>query len=414
MSDSAAYKPLFRSLRCCVLVPTYNNHQTLAQVLTDVLQYSDDVCVVNDGSTDNTLEILSGFPQVRVCTYDKNQGKGYALRKGFEFARAQGYDYAITIDSDGQHYAEDLPTMIQALQEDGNAIFIGARNMDQASVPGKSSFGNKFSNFWFRFETGIDLPDTQSGYRLYPIRKLEGMHFFTRKYEFEIEVIVRAAWAGIGVKAVPVKVYYPPAEERITHFRPFQDFSRISVLNTVLVTWALLWIKPRDFVRYILGRSIKTLIQEYLIKSEESAFVKAMSVFVGIFFGIAPIWGLQLILAIGVAYLFRLNKAIAIITANISIPPMIPFILWGSYETGKLILHGESAEQMIQGSAVLGFIYKWMAHVIMSFHIQDQQLAAAIVKNLTQYIVGSFALAGSAAVISAVITFLLVKILKRD
>lgn len=414
MIDSQGYKAQFKILRCCVLVPTYNNHQTLAAVLSAVLQYSNDVCVVNDGSTDHTLEILRDFPQVKVCTYEKNQGKGYALRKGFEFARLQGYDYAITIDSDGQHYAEDLPTFLKALKEDGNAIYIGARNMDQASVPGKSSFGNKFSNFWFRFETGIDLPDTQSGYRLYPILRLEGMHFLTRKYEFEIEVIVRAAWAGIGVKSVPVRVYYPPAEERITHFRPFQDFSRISVLNTVLVTIALLWIKPRDFVRYILGRSIRTLIQEYLIKSEEPALVKAMSVFVGIFFGIAPLWGLQLILAVGVAYIFRLNKAIAIITANISIPPMIPFILWGSYETGKLILHGESAEQMIQQSAVLSFIYQWMAHVIMSFHIKDQALAAAIVKNLTQYIVGSFALAGSAAMLGATITFLLVKILKRN
>ncbi|MCW3128345.1 MAG: hypothetical protein JWO03_4003 [Bacteroidetes bacterium] len=414
MSDYSTYKTLFKSLKCCVLVPTYNNEKTLAQVLADVLLYSDDVCVVNDGSTDSTLEILNQFPQIKLLSYAKNKGKGYALRKGFEFARNNGYDYAITIDSDGQHYADDLPVFLQALQDDPNAIFIGARNMDQATVPGKSSFGNKFSNFWFRFETGIDLPDTQSGYRLYPISRLKDIWFITRKYEFEVEVIVRAAWKGIGVKCIPIKVYYPPAGERITHFRPFQDFSRISVLNTVLVFFTLIWIKPRDFVRYILGKSIRTLIQEYLIKSEESAWVKALSVMVGIFFGIAPLWGLQLILAIGVAYVFRLNKAIAIITANISIPPMIPFILYGSFETGKLILHGKSAEDMMQHSAILRLIYTWMSHVILSFHIKNAELAAAIVRNLTQYIVGSFTLAAGAAILSGAVTFLLVKILKRD
>lgn len=414
MSNYDQYKDLFKSLKCCVLVPTYNNAQTLAQVLTDVLQYSDDVCVVNDGSTDSTLDILKQFPQIKLFSYEKNKGKGYALRKGFEFALNNGYDHAITIDSDGQHYADDLPVFLQALQDDPNAIFIGARNMNQATVPGKSSFGNKFSNFWFRFETGIDLPDTQSGYRLYPISRMKGMLWFTRKYEFEVEVIVRCAWRGIGVKCIPIKVYYPPADERITHFRPFQDFSRISVLNTVLVCWTLVWVKPRDFVRYILGRSIKTLIQEYLIKSDESAWVKASSVVVGIFFGIAPLWGLQLILAIAVAYIFRLNKAIAIITANISIPPMIPFILYGSYEVGKLMLPGETTDALIQHNWALRMIYNWMSHVILNLHINNAELAAMIIKDLTRYIVGSFTLAAGASILLGAVTFLLVKILKRD
>ena len=183
MSDYNLYKLRFKELKCCVLIPTYNNAATLPAVLRDVSQYTDDICVVNDGSTDSTLDVLKEFPQVHLYTYEKNRGKGWALRKGFEFARSKGYDYAITIDSDGQHYADDLPVFLKAIEEDPNAIYIGARNMKQSSVPGKSSFGNKFSNFWFKFETGIDLPDTQSGYRLYPIRALEKIHFFTIKYE---------------------------------------------------------------------------------------------------------------------------------------------------------------------------------------------------------------------------------------
>jgi hypothetical protein len=121
--------------------------------------------------------------------------------------------------------------------------------MDQASVPGKSSFGNKFSNFWFWVETGLRMNDTQSGYRLYPVKQMQGMRFLTRKFEFEIEVLVTSAWRGIGITEVPVRVFYAEKEHRVSHFRPFKDFTRISILNTVLVVIALLYIKPRDLFR---------------------------------------------------------------------------------------------------------------------------------------------------------------------
>jgi len=249
-------KQKFADLKCCVLLPTYNNSKTLEQVVNDVLEFSNDVCVVNDGSTDNTADILNRYPQLKVLSYSPNQGKGWALRKGFEFARSLGYEYVISMDTDGQHFASDLPNMLQALEENRNAIIIGARNMNQESVPGKSSFGNKFSNFWFNLETDIKLPDTQSGYRVYPVKAMENINFFTRKFEFEIEVIVRAAWAGIDVMAIPVKVYYPPAGERVSHFRPFNDFTRISILNTVLVFLTFFWIKPRNFYRSIKKKTL--------------------------------------------------------------------------------------------------------------------------------------------------------------
>jgi glycosyltransferase involved in cell wall biosynthesis len=242
---------IFRQKKVCVVVPTYNNAGTIVAVLKHVLACTNQVIVVNDGSTDHTLALLQQFPEIKIVTYPKNQGKGYALRQGFKEAVALGYDYAITIDSDGQHYADDLPRFLEKLNDHPRAIIIGARNMDQESVPGKSSFGNRFSNFWFWVETGIKRNDTQSGYRLYPVKAMQHLRFFTRKYEFEIEVIVRAAWSGIEVTEVPVKVFYPERKERVSHFRPFRDFSRISMLNTVLVLIAFLYIKPRDFFRRI-------------------------------------------------------------------------------------------------------------------------------------------------------------------
>lgn len=244
--EHAELQSLFRLHKICVLIPTYNNAQTLEQVIRDVLERTDQIIVVNDGATDHTAEILAQFAGLRTVQYGSNRGKGFALRAGFAYARSQGFDYAITMDSDGQHFAADLGTFMDVLNEGPESIVVGARNMEQSTVPGKSSFGNKFSNFWFWVTTGIRMQDTQSGYRWYPIRRMEDIRFFTRKFEFEIEVLVRSSWDGIPVKNVPVKVFYPEKGKRITHFRPFKDFTRISILNTILVTVALLYIKPRD------------------------------------------------------------------------------------------------------------------------------------------------------------------------
>ena len=240
---------MFKQKKVCVLVPTYNNEQTLGKVLSSLLAFTNQIIVVNDGSTDSTLTVLQQFPQINLVSYPQNKGKGYALRTGFRHAVKSGYDYAITIDSDGQHFADDLHKFLAKLEDHPAAIIIGARNMDQASVPGKSSFGHKFSNFWYWFETGLTMSDTQSGYRLYPVKLLNNTNFITRKFEFEIEVLVMSAWRGIEITEVPVRVYYADKENRISHFRPFKDFTRISILNTFLVIIALLYIKPRDFFR---------------------------------------------------------------------------------------------------------------------------------------------------------------------
>jgi glycosyltransferase involved in cell wall biosynthesis len=258
------FRELFQQKKVCVLVPTYNNEQSLGKVLNSLLSYTDQIIVVNDGSTDSTLDILQQFSQINLVSYTQNKGKGHALRTGFKHAVKSGYDYAITIDSDGQHFAEDLGKFLKKLEDHPAAIIIGARNMDQSSVPGKSSFGNKFSNFWFWVETGLKMSDTQSGYRLYPVRLLETAKFLTRKFEFEIEVLVTSAWRGIEITEVPVRVFYAEKESRVSHFRPFKDFTRISILNTVLVTLAFLYIKPRDFIR---GLKKKTLGKRSMINS---------------------------------------------------------------------------------------------------------------------------------------------------
>src|SRR5690606_12662396 len=197
--------------------------------------------------------------------------------------------------------------------------------MNQAGIPGKSSFGNRFSNFWFRFETGITLSDTQSGFRLYPLRDICDIRFYTTKFEFEIEVIVKAAWRRIPIRNVPIRVLYDP-DERVSHFRPFRDFTRISILNTWLVLVTLLYIRPRDYFRTFKEKGVKRFFFEDLLHSEDPSLKKSLSVALGVLIGLSPFWGFPTVMVFFLAWVLRLNKLIAFAFSNISIPPLIPFI----------------------------------------------------------------------------------------
>lgn len=333
------------TIKWCVLIPTYNNAKTLKRVIDGVLEYTTNIFIVNDGSTDSTVAILENYPQLNIIHLPVNKGKGNALKVGFKEALALDFDYAITIDSDGQHYPSDIPVFLNELNKTTQPILlIGSRNMMHESVPKKSSFGNTFSNFWFKFETGIELNDTQSGYRLYPLKHIP-KYYFTNKFEFEIEIIVRSAWKSIEVKNVPIQVLYDPAE-RVSHFRPFRDFTRISILNTVLVTIALLYIKPRDFFLQFKKKSFKSFVKEDLLQTNASNEVKALSLALGVFIGIIPVWGFQSFLSIFLAAIFKLNKAISFIGSNISIPPMIPLVVWASLKIGGMFIENHHPIQL--------------------------------------------------------------------
>lgn len=365
----------------CVLVPTYNNEKTLRRVIDDILQYTCDIIIVNDGSTDSTPVILYDYPEIKIIHLPENKGKGNALKTGFREAEKTGYSYAITIDSDGQHYPDDIPVFVEALlKEDQDVLLIGDRNMAQDGIPKKSSFGNRFSNFWFWFETGIKLEDTQSGYRLYPLHKIPRT-YFTPKFEFEIEIIVRTAWRHIPVKNVPVKVLYDPLE-RVSHFRPFKDFTRISILNTILVAITLVYIIPRNFILNFKKKSFRRFIKEDVLESDGCNRTKAFSVALGVLIGFSPFWGFHTLLTISLAVLFKLNKVLAFVASNVSIPPFIPFIIAASLFLGAPFVGGNS-------------------------NILSQELNFDLVKNnLLQYLIGSAILSVSMSILSGIAVFL--------
>ncbi len=399
--DYELYKKKIDALDCCVIIPTYNNEQTLAIVINSVLKFTEQIIVVNDGATDQTSEILKDFSNLNIISYTPNKGKGIALRTGIKIAQEKGYHYAITIDSDGQHFADDIPVFIDKIEQEPDSLLIGARNLNQENMPKKNTFGNKFSNFWFMLFTGINLPDTQSGYRLYPISKMKGMRFFTSKYEFEIEVSVKAAWRGIKVLPVCINVFYAEPEKRISHFRPGKDFTRISLLNTYLFFPAMFWHKPFRLIKMLNVKNIKRVIKKYFLDANESITRKSIGVAFGVFMGIIPIWGFQFLTALIVAHFLKLNKAIVGLAAQISIPPMIPLLLYGSLKTGQILLGREVSETISTDTLTLETIKQL---------IQEYLFSGKVLLHFYEYLLGSMVFAAIMALLFGTITYISLKL----
>lgn len=337
-ADLEHYKHEMQRMGICVIIPTYNNHKTVASVIRESLRYTNDLIVVSDGATDNTPQLLDEFgDQIYRIDYSPNRGKGYALRMGFQKATELGYKYAITIDSDGQHFPSDIPKFLEVHKSHPDHVIMGARNLEADGMPAKNSFANRFSNFWFRLQTGISMPDTQTGFRLYPLEKIKNINFFTTRFEFEIEVIVKLAWRDVPFVSVPIQVKYDP-NERVSHFRPGPDFTRISFLNAWFTILTAAYHLPR---RLLLKGKLFRLIKEEAIKPEETNARKAASIGLGLCFGILPIWGFQLLVGIPTAIFLRMNKVLFIAAANISLPPMIPFIIFFSYLMGQPFVNAE-------------------------------------------------------------------------
>ena len=223
-----------------IVIPVYNHGPMIGDVTQKALKLNLPVIVVNDGSTDAGSDRIERGDGIQVLHHQENRGKGAAILTGF--ARASEIaDWAITIDADGQHNPEDVLHLIEAIPGNSRPIVVGMRQgMTNQDVPWTSRFGREFSNFWVKLSGGPQMTDSQSGFRIYPLPEAMNLGVIARRFQFEVEILVRAAWTDIPVIEVPVRVHYAKGSQRISHFRPFVDFLRNTRTFYQLITRRLL------------------------------------------------------------------------------------------------------------------------------------------------------------------------------
>ena len=329
-----------RAFRPCVLVPVYDNATTVATVVREAKALGYDVLVVDDGSRDGSGErgAEAGGALVR---HEVNRGKGAALRTGFREALARGFTHAVSIDADGQHFAADVPALLESARAFPDALVVGARDFStQIHVQSKSSFGRRFSNFWVWFETGVRVDDSQCGLRVYPLAHVVRLPLTRERFDLEVEVIVRAAWAGLPVLSVPVRVHYPPPHERISHFDVLRDNVRISLLNCRLVARRFTpWPHTRLVPRKRIGLRDRVAA---LARESSSPLALGVAVAFGVVCGSSPFLGIHSLIALGLATLLRLNRPATFLGSLISTPPAAVPLYALTYAVGSFLLHGHA------------------------------------------------------------------------
>ena len=309
-----------------LVIPVYNHREGLRDVVQRALNQCRTVIVVDDGSTDGSADSLEGLP-ITLARLPRNGGKGAALLSGAAEAARLGATHMITLDADGQHYPEDIPLFLKAIAQHPGAIIVGCRDFNVPHVPGSSRFGRAFSAFWMLVQTGERVRDMQSGFRAYPLRVLDCLKFTEPGYAFEIEVLVRAAWAGFDVREIDIRVYYPPREERISHFKALKDNVSISLLNTRLTIRALV---PVPFRQHSVdGQGSISLLRPMdslrrLLADRATPWQLGRSAAVAIAVSTLPLPGLQSILLLLCVGWLRLNRLCALAMIPLTWPPFVP------------------------------------------------------------------------------------------
>jgi hypothetical protein len=335
-------------------IPVFNNAATIADVARRCREQMQNVVVVDDGSTDADLRDLLKPLDVKVVRHPTNRGKGAALLTAFAYAAERGAQFLLTIDGDGQHFPEDIPAFLPFIAP--GTILLGSRDKIIGQMPGSSLFGRDFSDFWICVECGAMLRDTQSGFRVYPIQPILSLHFSTRRYNLEIEIISRSIWGGMTVASVPIRVEYFAAGKRVSHFRPFVDNLRITLIHTRLVLRRLLVPLPHRRIPNVPDVPRRTSTQWFtdLCKQNSTPLGLAAAAALTVLLS-TLLWPWGPLVVLYVAMRCHLNKIMVLANLLVCLPRALPeFCL----TVGRSVLHPNVSPflQWYVGSHIVAFI----------------------------------------------------------
>ncbi len=345
-------------VKCLVVIPHYNHLKTLRQVAEQCLAVWPHVLVVDDGSDEAPEAYLQGLA-VDSLRQAHNQGKGTAILTGAAWAREHGFSHIVTIDADGQHDPKEVPLLIHGAQQHPYSLILGVRKFDN-TVPFGSRFGRKFGNFWVHVQTGKSVQDIQSGYRCYPVNLLNTLRIWSKRYAFEVEIVVRALWAGFGIEEVPVSVSY--TSDRISHFSQWKDNLRLTGLNTYLTTRAMLPLAHRQY-KQVEGNLIRKSYWQTLkenLATPGSTLRNAVSAAWGTFCGSVAFVGIrQVWLFWGMGW-WNLNRLISLTFEKLCIGPFVPALC---IEVGYFLRHGHWLTEFSMttlGKQALQRVWEWI------------------------------------------------------
>ncbi len=325
-----------------IVIPVYNHGKTLRGVAEQALATERPVMVVDDGSTDGGAETLAGLDLLLV-THTENRGKGVAIRTAAARALEMGMTHMVTVDADGQHDLADFPGFVSAVLREPDAVVVGKRRFNRETDPKSSIHGRSFSNFWFRIQTGQRIGDAQSGYRAYPLYIFEALNFTEPRYSFEVEVLVKSAWAGVPIRDLDISVYYPPGNERISHFDLFMDNLRLTHLNTKLTARSIVPF-PHRKVGEMEGKAAPVISLKHPLTSIKTLLARkstprqlAAAGAAGVFLGALPLIACHTLAILLFCGFFRLNRVVAVCTSQLCMPPLVPALC---IEVGHFMRHG--------------------------------------------------------------------------
>jgi len=329
--------------RLWIVVPVFNNKDTVRSVVAGCRTMAKHVLVVDDGSTDADLAALLADLDIVLLKHERNLGKGAAILTASRAVEERGGTYMITIDADGQHDPRDLERFFPLLQESEARIVVGCRDFNTDHVPASSRFGRKFANFWLKAETGRTIDDCQSGFRAYPVRYLNQLRFKGSRYDFEAEVLAKAAWAGLELLMVPISVHYPKPEERVSSFKPVLDNLRLTRIHSMLVGRRLLPLPHKKLVKRESAFDLSLLrhpgkVLRMLLQENATPEGLAWSAAIGLFLAVLPILFAHSLVILYVALRLNLNKVVALNVQHLAMPPFVPALC---IEVGYYMRHGQ-------------------------------------------------------------------------